>query len=117
MTTHLEIAMWMLTQDRWIEEEEICSRFHVNERALRGTGRKPGLLSTFAISRPQGGFKHVRHASKKEWSKFLYQRGRGIFNQLYNLRHLCGVRKAITIPAGAKPLRIEPGTGQLSFLP
>jgi hypothetical protein len=62
-----QIEQYLLTRAEWVPAREICQRFGISdERSLRATADRPGLLDLFAVS-SSAGFKHHRHLPTDEW--------------------------------------------------
>lgn len=104
-----EIELWLLAQYGWVSETQICERFGVDERELRNTSRKPGLLSDFAISGNRG-FKHVRNATIDEWDQFNDRIRHHSICQLRRLKTLRATRTNLL--TGKRPFVVEIKTGQ-----
>lgn len=106
------INTWMESQDRWVSSLEICSRFHVSERALRAKGRIPGILSQTCIS-SDAGFKHLRHSTVRERIACKHRITRHFIAEARRLRWLAlGLTRIKT----NNPRPMELKTGQLVLL-
>lgn len=63
-----QIEIHLLTAGTWVPTAELCARYHINERALRAVGHRPGPLDHFAVSSTRHGthgfihHRHLRHA-------------------------------------------------------
>jgi hypothetical protein len=80
-----EIERYLLLTKGWVGSEVLCDRFGVGDpRGLRGIGRKPGLVSAFAISSDHG-YKHVEHATTGEWLRF---KARIVYHAVSELRRV-----------------------------
>ena len=115
----MEIETFLLLNRRWIPAAELCSRFRINERALRATGSRPGLCTRFAVSSAEG-FMHVRHADTAAWLRFKHTQAKHAVAELRRIRQLGVVRHRQTAPVTppqTKPaVREELATGQLVML-
>ena len=65
------IEEWLYAQDGWVSRDCLCATFDITERDLRPRGDRPGLLDGFAISRYEGGYIHVDHATEAEFGDFV----------------------------------------------
>lgn len=109
MTDAAEIDEYLLGAGGWVPAAEICARFQVNERALRGLGERPGLCSAFAISGDKG-FKHIRHATPGEWERFSSRLKQHAISELVRIKRLRLKRAAFLVQR--PPVTFEKNSGQ-----
>jgi len=104
----IRIEVWLLTQTRWVTADELCQRFEVNERALRGHNEIPGLVTEFTVSGDRG-YLHVRYASKNQLDRFA---ARLRANGIGQLKRVKRIRAAwVAARTGGSP-PVELHTGQ-----
>ena len=75
------IERWLLAHSGWTSAREICDTFNLDERELRASEGKGGLLSVFAIS-GSNGYRHVRRATPQEWCRFKWGQRRHAISEL-----------------------------------
>jgi len=109
-----QIEQYLLERGTWVTCAELSMKFGVRPRRFRKVGDQPGLCSAFAISDYSGnGFKHVAHATTKEWLEFKHAHRRHGISELVRVRDLSRKRKEVTRPYRAR--RFERDTGQAVF--
>lgn len=81
------IERYLLAHGGWVSAKDICARFGVEERSLRGFDGESGLLSEFAIS-GQAGYRHVERATTEEWKRFKHRIRRHAINEFRRVRTL-----------------------------
>jgi hypothetical protein len=111
------IEQYLLTApgEGWVKSAELCERFAIVERQLRGMGDKPGLCSEFAISGDKG-FKHVQTASKSEYRRFKHRMRKHAISELVRTRNLDRLRNAQTRTIKRPAFTFEKDTCQGVFL-
>ena len=115
MTDAAQIEAYLLENRHWIPAPEICARFGVHERALRGLGDRPGLCSAFAISGDKG-LKHVRYATDAEFDHFSNRLRQHGIAELVRVRNLRRLRRSFTTSISRPPVVFEKSTGQALLL-
>lgn len=111
------IETYLFAAGEWVSTEDICQAFHVTERQFRQINDAPGLLTEFAISRTSkgGGFKHIKHATTKEWLEFKHKKKKHGISELIGVRILEKKRHDST--RTVHNVQFEKDTGQGLLLP
>lgn len=84
-----QIEIHLLTTGTWVPTADLCSRYHINERALRAAGGRPGPLDHFAVSSTRHGthgFIHHRHLPTNEWLPIKHRQLRHAISELRKVR-------------------------------
>ena len=97
----------------WVSTDEICRVFGIRERQLRRNAETPGLASRFTISGIKG-FRHIDHATTKEFDEFHGRQRRHAIGELIRLRHIRN-RRRHTLRKAMPP--VERDTGQYLLIP
>jgi len=110
-----QMRQYLLARPHWVATEDIIRDFDLSDdRPLRYTAGKPGLCSLFACSSNKG-FKHVVHATTKEYIRFKRRiRGHGI-SELIRIRE-CEKERSRMLRQ-VKQHTFEKHTGQGILLP
>lgn len=103
------IEEYLLADGGWVSAYELARLFNITERELRSRNDKPGICSHFAIS-GNNGFKHVKHASDVEWSRFESRLRSHAISELIRVKHLRAARRRQT--ASTSQHVFETSTGQ-----
>ncbi len=111
-TVQQSIEAYLLEHGGWVKAEEICSRFDVSERVLRGLNGVPGICSRFAISNTAKGYKHVENATTTEWLRFKHGMRRHGISELVRVSDLDRLRHNVTSSTKRPKLTFEKDTGQ-----
>ena len=106
-----QIEAYLQENRHWIPAEEICAKFGVHDRALRGLGKRPGLCSEFAISGDKG-LKHIRYSTDAEWERFEHRIRNHSIGQLIRIKKLRRLRQSYTTATTRPPVVFEKITGQ-----
>lgn len=107
------ISDYLLTRADWVPVEEICTRFGINERLLRAHGRRPSLISGFAISSSTRGIKHIHHTTVNERLHYKHSRIKRLIAERRALKeHDLAVARCLT----RNPVLMEKPTHQLVML-
>jgi len=113
--TSLQLRIEQLLLDRkdWVQAEELCTIFGVQERQLRAIGHTPGLLDLFAVSSHLG-YRHVATLDIDDFAKARHRLRRHAAAQFKKARRWSLARSRSLI--GLAPTQIERHSGQ-SILP
>lgn len=108
----VRIERYLFERKGWVSSRELEEVFEVNERAFRSVGKRPGLCTKFAIS-GNSGFRHVAHATDKEFVAADRRIRLAGIGQLVHARELRRARAAaLTTRATLPPFIFERATGQ-----
>jgi len=108
MTLAAQIEAFLLLEARWVPALEICLRFHISQRSLRASHRRPGLLDDFAVSSKKG-HKHTSLLTTAEYLPYKHKMLRHSLSQIRKIKKWdAGRHKQLT----KKPLLIERHNGQ-----
>lgn len=93
-----QIEKYLLETRDWVSTPELCVRFGITERQLRGIDDQPGLVSHFAISRGQGGFKHASLASRTEYLRWKHSLRKHAIKELVRVATVDRLRHTLSRP-------------------
>ena len=114
MTSDLQtrIEQYLLDRREWVHEDEICVRFGIRPRRLRGIGDKPNLCHDFALSIPGQGYKHIACATEADFIHAKHHLWRHILPRFRTLRAWQQARHRVTKETQRPPVTYEKHTGQ-----
>lgn len=112
MTLSEQIEAYLLERRDWVPASELCTRFDLRERALRGLDDVPGLCTLFAISGNKG-YKHVALATPEEWRHHFARERKHSIIALMNLRKKRQRREQVIKQLKRPELLIQKTTGQV----
>lgn len=106
-----DIEAYLLEHRGWVPAHELCQKFGIRQRKLRGLYGSPGLCSEFAISSDKG-YRHVKYATDTEWERFAARMREHATGELKRRRRLQLKRAALLKPNVAPPTQKD---GQTVF--
>lgn len=83
-----QIEAFLRESRTWVKAAEICLRFGVKKRALRGLNGAPGLCGGFAVSNTRRGYKHLDFATEAEAMHAYRQRRQHGIGELVSARRM-----------------------------
>lgn len=107
-----QIEAYLLAMGDWCPARQICDRFDLRERALRGLDGSPGLCTLIAISGNKG-YKHVTLATTSEWLEHYNRERKHNIMALVNLRKKRQLRLSVSRQIQHLSLQIEKDSGQI----
>lgn len=110
MNLSSQIELYLLERADWVPVKDICIKFGVDQRALRATGKTPGLCDTFAIS-SNAGYKHASLINSQEYLSHKHRLRKHAIQELRKARRWDQARKNCLY--GMKPSQIERHSGQI----
>jgi hypothetical protein len=97
------VEAWLLEKGDWVTTAELCAVHGCTERRLRDLDKRQGLCSRFAISRKEGGYKHISLATTAEWLKFKHSMRKHAIKELVRVAALDRRRAQAVKPVAGKP--------------
>lgn len=107
-----DIEQYLLDRRAWVHEDEICERFGISARRIRGLGDRPNLCHGFAISIPGQGYKHISLATPREVIHAKHAVWRHILPRFRALRAWDRARRNVYRQTSRPPMTFEKDTGQ-----
>ena len=104
-----QIELFLLDAADWVPARVICARFAIDERSLRASGERAGLLDDFAVSSDKG-YKHVRNLTAAEVEAVEHRLRSHAVSQFQKRRRWRRARRNNF--AGLTPHKFERHTGQ-----
>jgi len=110
-----DIERYLLGVGTWVPAEVLCEKFGIDQRRLRGINGSPGLVSEFAISNTNLGYRHIASATTSEWLHFKHAMRRHGINELRRVADLDKSRHQVI--RQTRDFICEKDTGQGLLIP
>ncbi|MFH0878583.1 MAG: hypothetical protein V2A34_02610 [Lentisphaerota bacterium] len=108
----LRIERYLLSCRGWVKASELERLFDIRERQLRQLGKKPGLVTKFAISLSDKGFKHIALATTTEWIHARNAERRAAIARLRRIKDWTASRSEVTRSILHPPMTFERDSNQ-----
>lgn len=109
------IEAFLRARGCWVSAAELCGKFEITKRDLRGRDGEPGLCASFVVSGNRG-FKHIAAASKDEEERSYRRARRNGINQLVMARRRRRAWRSYQAEVQPPAVAVERGSDQLLLL-